>query len=134
MVVRAMVRPPHRDRMTAATCLWLTLHLGSIHADSSYIDSNVGAGLSCDTSENTRIVAGSYANSVGNGTFYAGGHYLPFGERIKFGVTGVAVTGYPQTKVLAGLSAEIPVGKHMRVGISGILGCLVHAILQVKLP
>ena len=120
--------------MTVATCLWLTLHLGSIHADSSYTDSNVGAGLSCDTSENTRVVVGAYGNSVGNGTFYAGGHYLPWGRRVKLGGTALFVTGYPQTPILAGLSAEIPIGGHIRIGLTGIPGYMVHAVLQVKLP
>ena len=118
-----------------ACCLWFSLHLGSYHPDPKYNNDNYGVGLSLDTSEDTRLIVGTYKNSYDDTSYYAGGEYLPFGDRVKWGGMAMWASNYKQhigVDGLAGFAAEWKISKRARLLVVGIPPYVTSAVLQVR--
>lgn len=95
---------------------WLVATVASHHFDSAkpkdYEQRNWGVGIEQGLTENSRILAGFYRNSNRRESFYFGGVWAPLKlGPVRFGITGVLVTGYEGVEVR---SETGPDGKERR--------------------
>lgn len=90
----------------------IQLHIAAYHAEPGYNDSTPGVGLLCPITDDWRLAAGTYYNSLRTQSVYAGAAWQPVRlGPVKTGVFAGVVTGYRDTAIpFAGLALSAPMG------------------------
>lgn len=88
------------------------VHLAAYHAEAGYNNETPGLGVLCDFSEDVRVGAGAYHNSLERASVYAGATWQPLRVGlVKLGAFGGIVTGYRTSAMpFAAAVASIPAG------------------------
>lgn len=102
---------------------WITASVVSHHAVRGYCEFNPGLGIEHGTST-LRAVGGFYRNSFCEWSGYAGASWLPIGEKVKFGITAAAFSGYRSEFMFAALPVLAIEGRHY--GLNLVLAIRPH--------
>jgi hypothetical protein len=90
----------------------IQLHIAAYHAEPGYNGNTPGVGLLCPVSDDWRLAAGTYNNSLRKQSVYAGAAWQPVRlGPVKTGVFAGMVSGYQDDAVpFAALALSVPIG------------------------